>query len=94
MPLKEPLKLIQNKGAVDILVSLFDEERLNVTQLSDKAGVCSGTLQRRLRELKANELVVEKIRESENSRLEKAYSLTEMGENLSKLLISVKEMGE
>ena len=86
----DPFDLIQNRGAANILVSLLERETLNVTQLSENAGVCSGTLQRRLDELKECELIDEEIRESENRRLEKAYGLTESGKGLSKHLASIK----
>lgn len=86
---KNPLRLIQNRGTVDILITLLTEEKLNVSQLSEKSGVCSGTIQRRLKELKESELIAEKIRESENNRLEKAYRLTKTGEKISKILNSL-----
>ncbi|KXA96024.1 hypothetical protein AKJ37_06235 [candidate division MSBL1 archaeon SCGC-AAA259I09] len=89
--MENPLNLIQNRGIPHILVTLYEKGKLNVSQLSEKAGVCSGTLQRRLKDLKENNLLVEEIRESENSRLEKAYSLTDPGKELSKLLILIRE---
>lgn len=92
MPLEKPLELIQKRGAVDILVTLLNERKLNVSKLSEKAKVSNGTIQRRLDELKEKKLIREKIGKSENNRLEKAYSLTEMGQNLSETLISLREM--
>ncbi len=89
--MEDPLKLIQNRGTVDILVTLFGEGKLNVSQLCQEADVSSGTIQRRLQELKENELVREKIGESENNRLEKSYRLTNTGENVCEALISVKK---
>lgn len=92
--MEDPLELIQNRGTVDILVTLFGEGKLNVSQLSKEADVCSGTIQRRLRELKENELIIEKIGESENNRLQKAYKLTDTGENICEALLNVKEACE
>ncbi len=90
--MEDPLELIQNRGTVDILVTLFGEEKLNVSQLLEKSDVSCGTVQRRLKELKENELLIEKIGENENNRLEKSYKLTETGENICERLLSLREV--
>lgn len=90
--MKSPLKLIQNKGTVDILLTLFEQGNLNVSQLSRESGVSSGTLQRRLKELKKNGYVSEEIGESKNNRLQKSYDLTNLGRNLSKHLVIIRGM--
>ena len=90
--MKDPLELIQNRGTVDILVTLFGEDKLNVSQLLEQSEVSCGTIQRRLKELKENELVREKIGENKNNRLEKSYRLTNTGENLCERLLSLREV--
>ncbi len=92
MKLQNSLELIQRKGAVNILVTLCKEGRLNVSRLSKKSGVSNGTIQRRLDELKEEKLVRERIGESENNRLEKSYSLTDTGKDFSENLLSLKQM--
>ena len=92
--MEDPLELIQNRGTVNILVTLFGEEKLNVSQLLDQAEVSCGTIQRRLKELKENDLVSEKIGENENNRLEKSYRLTDTGECLCERLLSLREVDE
>lgn len=93
MSLESPLKLIQNRGTVDILVTLSGGEKLNVSQLREESEVSCGTIQRRLKELKKNDLVNENIGESENNRLEKAYRLTDKGEEICEILLSLKKIG-
>ena len=92
--MNDPLEIIQNRGTVDILVTLFGKERLNVSQLTEQAEVSCGTIQRRLKELKENDLINEKIGENENNRLEKSYRLTDTGENLCERLLSLREINE
>ena len=90
--MKDPLELIQCRGNVDILVTLFGKEKLNVSQLTEQAEVSCGTIQRRLKELKENELIKENIGENENNRLEKAYKLTDTGESFCERLLSLRDL--
>lgn len=92
MEMQKPLELIQKKGAVNILVTLWREGRLNVSRLSKEAGVSNGTIQRRLEELKEKQLVKKEIGENENNRLEKSYTLTSTGKNFSESLISLNNI--
>lgn len=90
--MRKPLELIQKKGAVNILVTLWEKGGLNVSGLSKEAGVSNGTIQRRLEELKEKQLVKEKIGENENNRLEKSYTLTDTGKNFSEGLLSLNNI--
>lgn len=90
--MQKPLELIQKKGAVNILVTLWKEGRLNVSRLSKEAGVSNGTIQRRLEELKEKRLVEEEIGENKNNRLEKSYTLTDTGRNFSEGLLSLNNI--
>lgn len=92
MEMQKPLELIQKKGAVNILVTLWKEGRLNVSRLTKEAGVSNGTIQRRLEELKEKQLVEEEIGENENNRLEKSYTLTDTGRNFSDGLLSLNNI--
>lgn len=91
-PIQFVLEIMSGKWSVLILRELFSGSRRTHEFLEALPGISTKTLTARLRELESNGLVERKVFPEVPPRVE--YSLTQKGQELQPILLSIKQLGE
>jgi len=91
MPDTDLTKLLQRKGTIEGLIALGDDQELTQSEIMDRMGVANGTVQKRIQELKDRNLIEETAKISDKGRPQKAYRLTDNGEQRADMLKRVVE---
>lgn len=84
-------ELIRKKGTIEGLIALQEDGEMTQDEMMERMNVANGTIQRRLDELKSENLISEDASLAESGRPRKSYHLTEEG---SKRVEKLRELLE
>lgn len=82
----ELVDLIRKKGTIEGLMALQDSGEMTQNEMMSRMNVANGTIQRRLDELKSQDLISEDASLAESGRPRKVYRLTDDGSNRAEKL--------
>lgn len=77
--MSEFTELIRKKGTIEGLIALQEDGEMTQSEMMDRMQVANGTIQRRLDELKSEDLIAEDASLAESGRPRKTYHLTDEG---------------